>query len=168
MQPNKTWKEFDCSKVNDIPPSLATDPATMCHGGGPMWPLGHGAGGWLAVDDIALAPASPQPAVLEFLRPVCSIHDDRCHISLEAVEIGPVRLLQPLLADYDPATGSVRFADGDVFVVVAPDGEAAAIAASEADGTYDGDQLTITLGWTRHGVGSRARVSSLASAERPN
>ncbi len=156
----KKWTSFVCSDFHKIAPALAENPKTMCSGGGPMWQ--HQGVGMLAIQG-PMAPASQSsavlPAVVAIAAPPCRIDAEVCELWLNGLRIGPVQLLQPVLASYHRRTGEVTFLPGDVFLQIEPDPASLVHVVDTASGLWDGQKLTLQWHWTdRAGTLSALRV----------
>ena len=193
---SKNWVPFNCEELDEFTPIEATDPSE-CSGGGPMAlmdPAPFTANATLKIggsttrsDDlgglmeftIEECPVTRQSCDVSITeiradaRTVHGVHTDRSGVAVSfTIADLEVRMLQPVLGQWDRTTGIVTFPDKDLFATISTgditldggplsSGLARSLFEVEgAHGTWDGRQLTLELPWRKDGVSLSLQINA--------
>ena len=192
----KIWEHFDCAVLEPFTPIETNDPSE-CAGGGPMAltdPAPFTANGILKIGETT-ATSDQLGGLMEFTIDTCPEGQGWCDVSIteirtdartvNGVHVGrsgvkaaftitdlEVRMLQPVLGQWERRTGLVTFPGEDLFATIST-GEVTLDGAlishgldhvlfevEHAQGKWDGQQLTLELPWRKDGLAMSLQLTS--------
>lgn len=192
----KIWEHFDCSVLEQFTPIETNDPSE-CAGGGPMAltdPAPFTANAILKIGETT-ATSDQLGGLMEFTIDTCPEGQGWCDVSIteirtdartvNGVHVGRsgvkaaftitdlgVRMLQPVLGQWERRIGLVTFPGEDLFATIST-GEVTLDGAlirqgldhvlfevEHAQGKWDGQQLTLELPWRKDGLAMSLQLTS--------
>lgn len=193
---SKNWVPFNCGDLDAFTPVEASDPSE-CSGGGPMAltdPVPFTANATLKIGGTTTR-SDQLGGLMEFTIEECPVTRQSCDVSITEIRADArtvhgvhtdssgaplsftiadleVRMLQPVLGQWERTTGIVTFPGKDLFATISTgeitlDGaplssglDRSLFEVEGAHGTWDGRQLALDLPWRKDGLSLSLQINA--------